>query len=152
MDELKFKLELLDTPKNEIDSFSRGHFSIESHGKVVSSIGKSPDQSIMIYFFVVQLLDGTRKIMKSDEESSYNFVGDDSSFQFIVRKIKNIISIEMMNGILMCKISKDCFISSLWNEVQTFLREYGSYINSDELVYGDLSESLKQFQEDFGLV
>jgi hypothetical protein len=152
MTNLEFKIELSVAHKEKVDYFSRGHFSIMCNQYIISSIEKSPDQSMLIFFFIVQLLDGTKKIISSKEENSHHFVGEDSSFQFIARRNGDMIFIEKVNGSRLCEIQKNIFVVLLWNEIQGFLEENRKFINDSDLIYKDLLDAINQFKEEFKMI
>lgn len=78
---IKFKMES-NVIEEEIDSFSRGHITIRDKGGILSSKGRIPDQSMMIFFSISQLLSEVKMFMTNEERQKYNFIVTDSFFIF----------------------------------------------------------------------
>uniref|UniRef100_UPI0030DCF6C2 hypothetical protein n=1 Tax=Cyanothece sp. BG0011 TaxID=2082950 RepID=UPI0030DCF6C2 len=71
---LKILIELESNAIEEIDSFSKGHITIEVNNKIITSKNKTPSQSMMIFISLVELLDGVRLFIVDKNKKQYNFV------------------------------------------------------------------------------
>ncbi|MEV6836185.1 hypothetical protein AB0N17_17005 [Streptomyces sp. NPDC051133] len=65
----------------------------------VESAGHVPDQDMMIYLSVVQLLDGLREFLLGDDRV-LSYVGADTSFNLVVRRNKEGLSVAGKNGVI----------------------------------------------------
>ena len=72
--------------EDKIESFNRGSLTIRWNIITLSSKDRVPDQSVMIFFSICQLLSEVKTFVNNQESKKYNFVGTDSSFQFFMIK------------------------------------------------------------------
>ncbi|MFD8497652.1 hypothetical protein [Amycolatopsis sp. NPDC059657] len=72
--------------------FDLGDMEIAGNVRVVSSRGRTPDQGMMIFIALVELLDGLRRKLKPGHP--YEFVGADSSFILDFREENGSVVIE----------------------------------------------------------
>lgn len=149
---LSFELEIIAHDSEDmIDGLSRGHISIKGSKGLVTSKGKQPDQSMMIFLSVVEILDGIRHFMLDHYASTYNFVGVDSSFQFSVTKLEgDRIRLTGDQGI-MDEVETTEMIQTIWKEISIFLSRYGSSIKSHDPVADDLVSAVDSFKGAFRL-
>lgn len=151
MRKLTFKIELEESTSRGVDSFSRGHITVEGDDEIISSKGKNPDQSMMIFLSVVHLLDGISNLMDKTINSEFEFIGVDSSFQFFVKKeVESFIIIDSKKRSLGVIKIKD-FADSLWQAIEKFVAYYTEVLDREEAIYEDLISSIQQFKQKFNL-
>ena len=100
--------------KQEINGLSLGHITIEGKYGIHSSVNKTPDQSMMIFIAIFELLDGVRYLVNNPTRKKYKFIGADCSFSFIVKKKKNKILIIKNNKEIISKTDINQFIKVLF--------------------------------------
>ena len=69
-----------------IDSYTRGHITIQGKGNIISSKDMTDNQSMMIFISISELLDGIGIFLNHQNQKIYYFVGVGCSFQFIIVK------------------------------------------------------------------
>ncbi|MDZ8259346.1 hypothetical protein [Nostoc sp. ChiQUE01b] len=102
---LSFKIEL---EKNEfeekLDSYSRGHITIQGRYGIISSKNSNKNYSMMIFISLCELLDGIRLFLINPINNRYNFVGVGSSFQFyLLKKETNSLILSSVKNEVMLK-------------------------------------------------
>lgn len=70
-----------------VHEFDMGEMIINIDGAEVSSKGKVPSQSMMIFVAITDLMDGLRNFF-TKKKSDYEFIGTDSSFRLKFSKVK----------------------------------------------------------------
>ena len=77
---MKIKFELNNSYGQPASHLSRGHITFTVGGKVYTSKYRMPDQSSMIFFAALEMLDLLIRIKTERSKKSYQFVATDSSF------------------------------------------------------------------------
>ncbi|MEM7717504.1 MAG: hypothetical protein AAF349_28845 [Cyanobacteria bacterium P01_A01_bin.68] len=72
--------------KEDIDSYTRKHITIQGKRGIISSQDMKNNQSMMIFISLSELLDGIRLFLINPSQRIYHFVGIRCSFQFIIVK------------------------------------------------------------------
>ena len=131
---------------NQIDEnlseFELGDIEIEIDGQIISSKNKKPDQSMMIFIAICDLLDGIKAMLKS-RKKEFVFVGADSSFTLFFKQNKNNVYIIYNSKKYIVSLIE--FALSLRDSVNSFLEENKRFLNKESGVIQDLYESLKGF-------
>ena len=151
MGKLKISFELESCLLDEIDGFNLGNMIIEGDSGTISSKHRLPDQSMMVFLSIVQLLYGVRHLVVCETVSEFIFVGEDSSFQFAIRKQNDRFYFEEKKGHSIVNVTTKELVTFLWEGVQSFVNDYGHRLDSQGSVYKDLFTSLKEFQQEFSL-
>jgi hypothetical protein len=149
---LHFELEISPhTTEDDIDGLARGHLTITGSQGTATSKGQQPDQSMMIFLSIVELLDGLRRFLLDRHASRYHFVGVDSSFQFLVtREADDAIRVMYDQNTLEVVRTED-MIAAVWAGIDRFMSRYGRYIVADDPVADDLHSSLESFARSFNI-
>jgi hypothetical protein len=149
---LRFTFEIIDGDNaGEISGFVRGHMGIAGPGGEVTSKGKRPDQSMMVFPSVVVLLDGIRRFLSDKKATHYHFVATDSSFQFTVQKdVGERISVSA-NGTVLDSLQPSQLVGAMWSGLLRFLASNAPRLKPDDAVAGDLNSSEREFACTFGL-
>jgi len=151
MSQLKISLEFDNTFSDDVDSYSRGNITVEGEYGTISSFGQSPDQSMMIFISIVDLLDGVHNLITNDKISEFFFVGADCSFQFTVKKHRKKVFIKDKRKKLIGTMKTQKFVQILWREIKMFTNSYPEIFNEEEIIYNDLIYSIKRFKQEFNL-
>jgi len=150
---LRFELEI--TPcdsEHDIDSFSPGHITIMGRKGSSTSKGKQPDQAIMIFLSIVELLDGLRRFMLAKDVSDYRFIAVDSSFQFSVTKLGDDCIRLTSEQEIIDEVQTTEMIKAVWKGISAFLSDYGTSIKPDDPGADDLRSAVDSFIEAFGSI
>ncbi|MFJ9822555.1 hypothetical protein ACIRU3_46630 [Streptomyces sp. NPDC101151] len=79
--------------------FDMGDMVVTGDFGTVDSAGHVPDQGMMIYLSVVQLLDSLREFLQGDARV-LSYIGADTSFNLVVRRNKEGLSVAGKNGVI----------------------------------------------------
>lgn len=143
---LSLELELASSePQNAISGFVLGHMTISNLHRLITSKGKQPDQAMMIFPSIVELLDGIRYWVVDSGIPTYTFSATDSSFQFTIRKeaedrIGFIYEKEILDT-----VSRTELLKVIWTGVNVFIAQHGHLAPSDP-VFQDLQDALEAFK------
>lgn len=142
---LSFKLELLNN--EPIDSYSLGHITIAGRNGAITSKGKIPDQAMMIFISITELLCSIRQFLCDENLKDYNFVGADSSFQFYLKREEKTLVLTNNRSNRVDSVTSSELSRSIWEGVNDFLSKYGHYITLEELIYDDLCYATEEFKK-----
>jgi hypothetical protein len=147
---LVFKIEIAEF-EEEIDSYTRGHITLQGRHKTISSKLSNKNQSMMIFISLSELLDGICAVLSIPERKTYDFVGVGCSFEFfVVKKDASILILTTAKNELIDEITHRTFIEIIWQEVKIFMLNYGDLLESGS-VKSDLTNSLEDFKKQFNL-
>jgi len=85
-----------DVPPGPVSGLSRGNATLAGSGGRVTSAGRRPDQSMMIYIALVDLLDGLGDMLGPGGRRDWQWVGTDSSFVVDIRRRNGRVRVEAM--------------------------------------------------------
>jgi hypothetical protein len=147
---LRFELEItpFDSECN-IDGLSRGHMTVRGSEGSVTSKTDDPNQSIMIFHSIVELLDGLRRFVLSEDAGNYRFVGVDNSFQFTTTKSENDRVKLNSAQVTIDEVPTTEMVLAVWTGVSAFLSHYGEFIEPDDPISDDLRAALDSFLDAF---
>lgn len=148
---LVFVIELPPGEIEEINSFSLGHMTFHGENGCLTSKNLIPDQSMMIFLSIVQLLDGTRLFLTDPGKDVYNFVGVDCSFQFFLLKGKDKLILKSIKKEEIDEIKPPEFIKAVWKGIREFMLQYGHYLDNEEIIADDLHSSIREYKKQFNL-
>ncbi|MEU7061845.1 hypothetical protein [Streptomyces sp. NPDC046197] len=79
--------------------FDMGDMVVTGDLGTADSSGHVPDQGMMIYLSVIQLLDSLRGFLQGDARV-LSYIGADTSFKLVVRRNKDGLSVAGKNGVI----------------------------------------------------
>ena len=82
-----FRFEVLDAPER-IHGLDLGHITISAPAGEITSKGRTPDQAMMLFPSIVDLLDGISRVASSSKGATFRFCSVDSSFEVIFARGK----------------------------------------------------------------
>ncbi len=148
---LIFKIELAEFEEEEIDSYSRGHITIQGNSGIISSKLSKRNQSMMIFISICDLLNSIRVLLASPLKK-YNFVGTGCSFQFfIIKTSSNKLILTSVKNEVIDELTEGELVEEIWREVKLFMLNYGNSLDEKEIVKNDLTLSLEEFKKHFNL-
>lgn len=122
----------------EIDGYSMGDMMFFD-GKITSK-GHTPNQSMMIFFSLVTLLDGVGGLVKKNNRS-YEFIGVDSSFSVLFKKENESISIFYKNKFI-ASMKTEKLVTSIYQDISNFI---AGILDKNDIIYDDLYRALNDF-------
>ncbi|MGB3757945.1 MAG: hypothetical protein WBA07_16455 [Rivularia sp. (in: cyanobacteria)] len=133
-----------------IDSYTRGHITIQGEHGIISSQKMINNQSMIIFISISDLLDGIRIFLINQSQRIYHFVGVGCSFQFLlVKETSNKFRLTNLKSEIIDEMTRLQLIESVWQEVKAFMFKYGDSIDEDEIIKNDLTDSIKEFEKQF---
>ena len=130
-----------------VSGLSRGHLTISGATNTITSKGHIPDQSMMVFMSIVDLLDGARQFLQTPGQKQYNFVGTGCSFQFTIKRTKgDKLLISNPTNVIDTVSVKD-FVQAIWQGTQAFLKAYESHLSATDMVADDLYHAVQDFEE-----
>lgn len=150
---LTFKIELEQIEFEEkIDSYSRGHITVQGNSGIISSKLSNKNQSMMIFISLCELINSVRILLTSPIKKTYNFVGVGCSFQFfIVKKESDKLILTSVKNEAIDEFTYRELVEEIWREVKLFMLKYGNSLDEKEIVKNDLTYSLEEFKKQFNL-
>jgi hypothetical protein len=139
--------------EEELDVYSRGHITFQDGNTILSSQDLFPNQSMMIFIALVELLNGIRLFIVNSNKQEYNFVGTDCSFQFFMLKegINQVAILDSKKKIIFERINTLNLIKIVWDSIASFWVKYSCYLDKEESIYKDITASIEKFKQQFDL-
>ncbi len=127
-----------------VSGFDLGDIVVQGRESTCSSRGHSPDQSMMIYIALSELLGGVLRLCASKSKGSWTFVGADSSFGlvFILDRNKKITVMGAKKVIAVTDPEE--LLTSLAAATAAFLDASKNALPTSDPVFGDLAMSLRE--------
>ena len=141
--EIRFSLAPID---DDLSEFELGDIEIKIENQIISSKNKSPNQSMMIFISISELLSGTTRMINSKEQE-YRFVGVGSSFTFLLRKKKTKKRAYLIYRKHKYEVSLIEFAIELQRSVKDFLDINKWVFDRNEGVINDLCTALDTLSE-----
>jgi hypothetical protein len=130
----------------EPNGFELGDLSVEANGSAVTSAGRTPDQGMMIYLAMVELLDGLSRFVRDPKRRKHEFVGPDSSFTLAFNKQPGS-KIGLSHGSRqMGTFSEQEVLNAAGDAVMTFLADPSRILPRSDSAHGDLDAAVQQFR------
>jgi hypothetical protein len=147
---VRFRLELAAETDDDADDFARGHLTIHGSEATVSSRGSDPDQSMWLFPSAVELLDGVRRFL-GDGTTRYQFVGVDSSFQFVLEREAGERIRVVHGGELIETVDETELVRAVWDAVSSLDARYRQDLEQHGAVVADLRAATEEFGRAFDL-
>lgn len=139
---IQFAFDLLPFQGN-ISPFEMGHMDLKNNNILITSRGKKPDQLMMLFVSMVDLLDTVSKVMSSKSSSKAVFASTDSSFELLFIKGKDNVSVSDRERTI--NINSLGLTSALYVSASEFYKKYAFKLEN-ECSYFDLRDSLLKFK------
>lgn len=141
---LSFRFFLIEG-QGDISGYDMGHTEIANHQNIWTSIGKEPDESMMIFLSIVDLLDGVRGLLQNNQTGQFEWFGTDSSFSvFFVKNSTEEISV-MHSKELIAKVYPAQLAESIYRAAMNFLEQKENQLKSNDPVFQDLTVAKADF-------
>jgi hypothetical protein len=123
---------------------SRGDVTLEGEHGIVTSAGRTPDQSMILYIAIVDLLDGLSRLLTARSAREWEWIGNDSSFQVIFRRRDGSVAVEAMREPVGEAPERE-LASVVWHAVDDFISRHR--LPPSDLVYDDLRSAFEEFHD-----
>lgn len=129
---------------DEITGFELGGISIKIGNKEFSSENKKPDQSMMIFLAVSDLLNGIKSLWEGKSDK-FQFVGTDSSFSILFKKKKKDI-LQLIHEKEVAEVEFKKFKDECYYSINRFYLTYCEKIDPNDAGLFDLKNSLNDYK------
>lgn len=132
-------------PDEPLSGFELGHIEISNGIRSWSSQDKTPDQAMMIFPSIVNLLDGLRNILQSESQGKFIWVGVDSSFSIsFVRGDRNKMSV-FVEDVLAIDADSSQIAEWIYRPINAFLDQHIDLLQPNDPLLSDLQVAVKDF-------
>jgi hypothetical protein len=125
---------------------SRGDVTLAGERGRVTSAGCTPDQSMLVFLAVVDLLDGLSPLLSGSPSGEWEWIGQDSSFQVVFRRADGRVAVEAMGEPVGDATDRE-LARAVWQAASGFAAEHR--LPPSDLVYADLHSALEEFHGRF---
>jgi hypothetical protein len=144
MFELSFSI---NNKSNVISGFDLGHISFFSDNITISSHDRTPDQSMMVFQTIVDLLDGLKEFWKNKKAKDYKIICADSSFTIIFRREKNG-KVNIKEGeTVISKLDEKFLAKQVYDACNNFFRESKIKMIESDPILEDIEAALQEYKE-----
>ena len=137
----------LNNPSLQLTGFELGHIDMVFENGKVSSRNRSPDQSMMIFITIVDLLDGLKELMLNKKNKEFTLIGADSSFMIQFNRLKNHQIGVYADNKTTCEINEADLAFSIYNACISFCEKYQNQLSNENCVEEDIKSALGDFKE-----
>jgi hypothetical protein len=142
-----FRFFLEASPGEPLSGYDLGHIEITNGSNTWTSLGKKPDQGMMVFPSIVELLDGLKGLLQFDGQEEFEWVGVDSSFSLSFQKdAAGEISV-FAGGSLINKMPAPELAAAIYQSTAVFLDEKISQMPVDDPVFEDLVKAKEEFHQ-----
>jgi hypothetical protein len=142
---LTLRFELTDQNAGpRVSGLSRGHATLQGPDGRVTSAGRTPDQSMLVYLSLVDLLDGIGDLLAAPSRREWQWVGNDSSFVVDFRRGNGGVLVNAM-GKPLGTVDEAALVEAVWDAANGLLAEHRPA--PSDLVADDLDSALDEFAE-----
>ncbi|MBE5871740.1 MAG: hypothetical protein E7294_10850 [Lachnospiraceae bacterium] len=128
---------------NEITGFELGNISINKNELQCTSLNRIPDQSMMIFITISQLLNQIRSMIEKKEKTII-INGVDSSYWIKIQYVNNLFIVSD-DRCCIKKINPAELIETVYIAALKFWEKYGNHIESDS-VHFDFKNALEEYE------
>jgi hypothetical protein len=130
-----------------LSGFELGNVELKvDNSKIITSKGRKPDQSMMIFVTIINLLDGLRQLIFFKELTDFKLIGADSSFTIHFMKHKDKIKLVVFEEEL-CDVELNELVHQVVSSCKNFVERNKSKMLDSDPVLDDINQSLRQFRK-----
>lgn len=130
---------------DQISGFDLGNIELNiDNTKIITSSGRKPDQSMMVFVTIIDLLDGLRKLISDKKLIDFKLIGADSSFTIHFMKSKKKIKV-IINEEELCTVEQNELIDQVYISCKDFVERNKINMMESDPVLDDINQSLGQF-------
>lgn len=134
-----------------ISGFDLGNIHLSYNDISVSSSGKAPDQSCMLFITIVDMLNGVSNLVSNEKLREFKLVCADSSFNVLFVKTKTLKYQIIVDQKVLCMLEKDVLVKETFNSCSNFYIQYRPRMLENDPVIEDIESALARFKTNLGL-
>lgn len=108
-----------------ISGFDLGNIHLSYNDISVSSSGKVPDQSCMLFITIVDMLNVVSNLVSNEKLREFKLVCADSSFNVLFVKTKTLKYQIIVDQKVLCMLEKDVLVKETFNSCSNFTFSIG---------------------------
>lgn len=136
----------VDRGTDSISGFELGDIYLSHNDIIVSSAGKSPSQSCMVFLTMVDMLNGLKNLIKNKNTKEFNLVCADSSFSILFTRKNNYEFQIAVNQKLFCTMERELLIKAIYESINNLYSKYKPKMLDDDPVIEDIEAALISFK------
>ena len=150
-----FHFEIEDVPEH-IHGLDLGHITVRAPGGEITSRGRVPDQAMMLFPSISNLLDGVAGVASGKKGATFRFSATDSSFSIVFAHEKGgNVSLTRDRKSFGTVPARE-LVEALWAGVTALLQADGARFDrqadaSCKAAFGDLDAAIERFARSFNL-
>ena len=150
-----FRFELVDASER-VHGLDLGHITIAAPTGEISSKGRKPDQAMMLFLSISNLLDGVSRVASAAKGATFRFCAVDSSFEIVfARKKGDEIGISCDRKSFGAAPARE-LVEALWAGVVALCHADSGRLDrhadaSSRAAFGDFDASVSDFSRTFNL-
>jgi hypothetical protein len=133
--------------EEEIHEYSLGNLDISIGDQLLSSSSYSRHE-MMVFISLSELSNGIVNLLTDNSRKSYEFVGNDSSFQFLISRAQDKISITSSHKRITMQTTHEELVRALWQCWQD-IEKCAEVISHNSSVYLDMIDAKALFKKTF---
>lgn len=138
---IEISLRLIDS---QITGFELGDIALTHDEVTITSAGRKPCQSMMIFIFLSDLLDSIFELTQNKSQQAFQIIGTDSSFCLSLKKTGSDITIRNTTQTLVVPLEQ--FLNCLYSDVRNWLEPLRHRIDPDDAGLTGLLNALDKFK------
>lgn len=129
---------------DQLSGFDLGDFSLTHEGVTITSAGRTPSQSMMIFIFLSDLLDMLGALTKSYPKRAHKIIAADSSFSLVLKKSGQNLVVEDRNATIVLPLQE--FLETIYSDICHWLEPLKIRIDPDDPALADLISALDKLK------
>jgi hypothetical protein len=134
-----------------ISGFDLGNIHLSYNDISLSSSGKIPDQSCMVFITIVDMLNGVKNLIINEKLREFKLVCADSSFDVLFVKTKTSKYQVIVERKVLCILEKDVIVKEIFNSCSNVYNQYKPKMLEDDPIIEDIESALVSFKNNLGL-
>jgi hypothetical protein len=135
----------IENVSDKISGFELGHIDILTEKGSISSRDRKPDQAMMIFVTMIDLLDGLRELFQK-KTKWFQLVGADSSFKINFVRLKEEQIGVYVDRVLIKQIDEKELSLIVLDSCRSFYDKYRTRLCINDAIKEDLEVALQEYQ------
>jgi hypothetical protein len=132
---------------DQLSGFELGDFSLSHNGVTITSAGRTPSQSMIIFIFMSDFLEMLGAVTKSESESAHKIIAADSSFSLTLTRSGQNLVVEEKNATIVLPLQD--FLKTIYLYIYEWLEPLKIRIDTNDPALADLISALNKLKEIF---
>lgn len=135
-----------DSDSDTISGFDLGNIHLSYNDISLSSSGKVPDQSCMLFITIVDMLNGIKNLVINEKSREFKLVCADSSFNVLFVKTKTSKYQIIVDQKVLCILERDELVKGIFNSCSKVYIQYRPRMLDNDPIIEDIELALARFK------